>query len=160
MDVGERVNSNINSGVNARMHEDMSASTSVVDSLSERYPAPPTPPVMLSPPSSHTAFSSPSTDILSFGSGGSRSGSPFDLVSPPVRIGEVHLSPRASLSGAPSSLSPLMMGEHGFMVFGEASDSSRAGILASRNPFIDFDQGSDSDSGSEGSWKRVGTGRS
>lgn len=161
-----RVNSNINSGVNARIHEDMNANTSVVESLSERYPAPPTPPVVLSPPSSHTAFSSPSTDILSLGSSGSRSGSPFDLVSPPVRIGEVHLSPRASLSGAASSLSPLMMGEHGFMVFGGTSDPDGAEILASRsgsarlhNPFTDFDEGSDSDSGSEGSWKRVGTGR-
>jgi hypothetical protein len=53
--VGERVNFNTNGSVNARIHE---ANTSVVESLSERYPAPPTPPVLLSPPSSHTAFSS------------------------------------------------------------------------------------------------------
>lgn len=159
--VGERVNSNINGGVNATMHEDVNANTSIVQSLSERYPAPPTPPVMLSPPSSHTAFSSPSADIMSLGSSGSRSGSPYDMVSPPVRIGEVHLSP-----GAASSLSPLMKGEHGFMAFGGAPDSDGAEVLASRstsarvhNPFTDFDEGSDSDSGSEGSWKRVGTGR-
>lgn len=158
VDIGERVNSNINTGVNAN--------TSVVESLSERYPAPPTPPVMLSPPSSHTAFSSPSADIMSLGSSGSPPGSPFDMVSPPVRIGEVHLSPRASISGAASSLSPLMMGEHGLMVFGGTSGSDGAEIQASRsasarvhNPFTNFDEGSDSDSGSEGSWKRVGTGR-
>jgi hypothetical protein len=164
--VGECVNANINNDVNARMHEEMNANTSVVESLSERYPAPLTPPVVLSPPSSHTAFSSPSTDILSLGSSGSCPGSPFDLVSPPVHIGEVHLSPRASLSGAANSLSPLMMSEHGFMVFGEASGPDRAEILASRsgsarlhNPFTDFDEGSGSDSGSEGSWRRVGAGR-
>ncbi|KAG1753126.1 hypothetical protein EDD22DRAFT_914003 [Suillus occidentalis] len=153
----ERFDSNINNGVNAN--------TSIVESLSERYPAPPTPPVMLSPPSSHTAFSSPSVDVLSVGSGdscsGSGSGSPFDMVSPPVRIGEVHLSPRAA-----SSLSPLMMGEHGFMVFGGTVGSdgdvvaSRGTSARLRNPFTaGFDEGSDSDSGSEGSWKRVGTGR-
>lgn len=161
--VREGVHSNINSGINVRMQENTNANTSIVESLSERYPAPPTPPVMLSPPSSHAAFASPSTDILSLGSSDSRSGSPFDLVSPPVRIGEVHLSPRA---GPASSLSPLMMSEHGFMVFSEASGPDRAEILASRsgsarlhNPFTDFDEGSDSDSGSEGSWRRVGTGR-
>lgn len=87
------------------------------------------------------------------------------MVSPPVRIGEVHLSPRASVSGAASSLSPLMMGEHGFMVFGRTSGSdgeilaSRSDSARLRNPFTGFDEGSDSDSGSEGSWKRVGTGR-
>ncbi|KAG1738764.1 hypothetical protein EDB19DRAFT_1909171 [Suillus lakei] len=157
--VGEHVN--VNNSANASMHEDMSANTSVVESLSERYPAPLTPPVMLSPPSSHTVFSFPSTDVMSVGSSGSRSGSPFDVVSPPVRIGEVHLSPRASLSGAASSLSPLMS-EHEFVVFGEASYldgderlASRSGSVHLHNPFSDFDEGSDSDSGSEGSWGRV-----
>lgn len=158
--VGEHVNFNINSSVNTRMQEGMSANTSVVDSLSERYPAPPTPPVLLSPPSSHTT-SSPSTDILSLGSSGSQPGSPFDMVSPPVRIGEVHLPSHTSLSGAVSSLSPLMS-EHDFMAFGEASDLDGAEILASpsgstrlHNPFTDFDEGNDSDSGSEGSWRRL-----
>ncbi|KAG1836670.1 hypothetical protein F4604DRAFT_634585 [Suillus subluteus] len=160
-DVGEHINININGGVNARMHENMSANNSIVESLSERYPAPPTPPVLLSPPSSHTTSSSPSTDTLSLGSSGSRSGSPFDLVSP-VRIGDVHLPSHASLSGAANSLSPLMMSEHEFVVFGEALDPDGAEILASRSenarlhsPFTDFDEGSDSDSGSEGSWRRL-----
>lgn len=152
------INININSGVNARMHEDMSANTSLVESLSERYPAPPTPPVLLSPPSSQTTFSSPSTDTLSLGSSSSPPGSPFDLVSP-VRIGDVHLPSHASLSGAANSLSPLMMNEHEFVVFGEASDpdraASRSGSARLYNPFTDFDEGSDSDSGSEGSWKRL-----
>ncbi|KAG1836002.1 hypothetical protein DFJ58DRAFT_819771 [Suillus subalutaceus] len=159
--VGEHVNININGGVNAKMHENMNENNSVVESLSERYPAPPTPPVLLSPPLSHTTFSSPSTDTLSLGSSGSRSGSPFDLVSP-VRIGDVHLPSHASLSGAANSLSPLMMSEHEFVVFGEALDPDGAEILASRsgnarlhNPFTDFDEGSDSDSGSEGSWRRL-----
>ncbi|KAG2091977.1 uncharacterized protein F5147DRAFT_435635 [Suillus discolor] len=144
------------SGANARMHEDMSTNTSIMESLSERYPAPPTPPVMLSPPSSHTTFSSPSTDILSLGSN-SRSGSPLDLTSPPVRISEVHLPPSASLSGAASALSPLMS-EHEFIVFGEALDpdgvASRSGSAHLHNPFTDFDE-EGSDSGSEGSWRRV-----
>ncbi|KAG1800708.1 hypothetical protein EV424DRAFT_232302 [Suillus variegatus] len=157
--VGEHVNFNINSGVNARMHEDMSTNTSIMESLSERYPAPPTPPVMLSPPSSHTTFSSPNTDILSLGSN-SHPGSPLDLTSPPVRISEVHLPPSASFSGAASALSPLMS-EHEFIVFGEALDPDGVEILASRsgsahlhNPFTDFDE-EGSDSGSEGSWRRV-----
>ncbi|KAG1789611.1 uncharacterized protein HD556DRAFT_1446836 [Suillus plorans] len=156
---GEHVNFNSNSGINARMHEDMSTNTSIMESLSERYPAPPTPPVMLSPPSSHTTFSSPNTDILSLGSY-SRPGSPLDLTSPPVRISEVHLPPSASLSGAASALSPLMS-EHEFIVFGEALDPNGVEISALRsgsahlhNPFSDFDE-EGSDSGSEGSWRRV-----
>ncbi|KAG2142762.1 uncharacterized protein EDB93DRAFT_603119 [Suillus bovinus] len=160
--VGEHVNFNINSSVDASMHEETNANNSVVESLSERYPAPPTPPVLLSPPLSHTTFSSPSTDVLSLGNSGSRSGSPLDSVPPPVRIGEMHLSPRAPLSGAVSSLSPLMMSEHEFVVFGEVSGPDGAEILVSRsgsarlhNPFTDFDEESDSDSGSEGSWRRV-----
>ncbi|KAG2137058.1 hypothetical protein DEU56DRAFT_354549 [Suillus clintonianus] len=169
------VGEHLNSSVNTSMHEDMSANTSVVDSLSERYPAASAPPVLLSPPPSDTVFSSPSTDVLSLGSSGSCPGSPFDLVSPPVRIGEVHLSPpeqHASLSGAASSLSPLMMSEHEFVSFGEASNAVGEEILASRsgsarlhNPFSDFDEGNDSDSdsegsGSDGSWGRVRVGRS
>jgi hypothetical protein len=54
------------------------------------------------------------------------------------------------------------MSEHEFMVFGEASGPDGAEILTLgsgsvhlRNPFTDFDEGSDSDSGSEGSWKHL-----
>lgn len=151
----EHVDINIFSDASASMH--MSANISVVESLSERYPAAPTPPVLLSPPSSHTLLSSPNTDVLSLGSSGSRSGSPFAVLSPPEQ--------RASLSGAASSLSPSMTSEDEFMSFDEGSDGvgerivSRSGSARSPNPFSDSDEGSDFDSGSEGSWGRVSTGR-
>ncbi|KAG2041453.1 hypothetical protein BDR03DRAFT_946561 [Suillus americanus] len=145
------------------MHENTSENISLVESLSERYPAAPTPPVLLSPPLSHSILSSPNTDVLSLGSSGSRSGSPFAILSPPEQ--------RASLSGAASSLSPSTMSEDEFMSFGEASDAdgeemsvSRSGIARLHNPFSGFDEGSDFDSGSEGSgsegsWGRLSAGR-
>lgn len=154
---------NINGNTSASMHENMSANISIVESLSERYPAAPTPPVLLSPPSSHSVLSSPNTDVLSLGSSGSRSNSPFAVLSPPQQ--------RASLSGAASSLSPSMTSEDEFMSFGEASDAdgeempvSRSGSARLYNPFSDFDEGSDFDdgsegSGSEGSWGRMSAGR-
>lgn len=161
VDVGvedDHVSININSNTGATIHENMSDNISVVESLSERYPAAPTPPVLLSPPSSHSVFSSPNIDVLSLGSSGSRSGSPFAVLSP--------LEQRASLSGAASSLSPSITSEDEFMSFGEASDGdgeemsvSRIGRARSHNPFADFDEGSDFDSGSEGSWGRVSAGR-
>lgn len=159
----ERINININSNTSTSLHENMSANLSVVDSLSERYPAVPTPPVLLSPPSSHSVISSPNTDVLSLGSSGSRSSSPFAVLSP----SEQH----ASLSGAARSLSPSMTSEDEFMSFGGASDAdgeelsvSRSGSVRLHNPFSDFDEGSDFDSGSEGSgsegsWGRVSAGR-
>lgn len=164
----EHVNINVNGNTSASMHENMSANISIVESLSERYPAAPTPPVLLSPPSSHSVLSSPNTDVLSLGSSGSRSNSPFAVLSPPRQ--------RASLSGAASSLSPSMTSEDEFMSFGEASDAdgeemsvSRSGNARSRNPFLsDFDEGSDFDDGSdgggsdgssEGSWGRMSAGR-
>ncbi|KAG2348472.1 hypothetical protein BDR05DRAFT_957102 [Suillus weaverae] len=153
----ERINININSNTSTSLRENMS----VVDSLSERYPAVPTPPVLLSPPSSHSVLSSPNTDVLSLGSSGSRSSSPFAVLSP----SEQH----ASLSGAARSLSPSMTSEDEFMSFGGASDAdgeelsvSRSGSVRLSNPFSDFDEGSDFDSGSEaseGSWGRVSAGR-
>lgn len=159
----EHVNSNNNSNTGAGTHANMSANISVVESLSERYPAAPTPPVLLSPPSSHSVLSSPNTDILSIGSSGSRSDSPFAVLSPPEQ--------RASLSGAARSLSPSMTSEDEFMSFGEASDAdgeeklvSRSGSARLHNPFSDFDEGSDFDGGSEGSgsersWGRMSAGR-
>jgi hypothetical protein len=159
----EHVNINVNGNTSASMHENMSANISIVESLSERYPAAPTPPVLLSPPSSHSVLSSPNTDVLSLGSSGSRSNSPFAVLSPPRQ--------RASLSGAASSLSPSMTSEDEFMSFGEASDAdgeemsvSRSGNARSRDPFLsDFDEGSDFDDGSdgssEGSWGRMSAGR-
>jgi hypothetical protein len=161
----EHVNININSNTSASMHENMSANISIVESLSERYPAAPTPPVLLSPPSLHSALSSPNTDVLSLGSSGSRSGSPFAVLSPPKQ--------GASLSGAASSLSPSMTSEDEFMSFGEPSDAdgeemsvSRSGSARLHNPFSDFDEGSDFDGGSEssgtsseGSWGRMSAGR-
>lgn len=159
----EHANVNINSNTSASMHENMSANISVVESLSERYPAAVTPPVLLSPPLSQSVLSSPNTDVLSLGSSGSRSGSPFAVLSPPEQ--------RASLSGAASSLSPSTMSEDEFMSFGEASDAdgeemsvSRIGSARLHNPFSHFDEGSDFDSGSEassseGSWGRVSAGR-
>ncbi|KAG2133840.1 hypothetical protein BD769DRAFT_494331 [Suillus cothurnatus] len=154
----EHVNVNINGSTSASMHENMSANTSVVESLSERYPAAPTPPVLLSPPSLHSVLSSPNADVLSLGSNGSRSGSPFAVLSPPEQ--------RASLSGVASSLSPSTASEDEFMSFGEASDADgeemsvlRSGSARLHNPFSDFDEGSDFDSGSEGSWGRVSAGR-
>lgn len=157
----DHVSININSNTGATMHENMSGNISVVESLSERYPAALTPPVLLSPPSSHSVLSSPNIDVLSLG--GSRSGSPFAVLSPPEQ--------RASLSGAASSLSPSITSEDEFMSFGEASDVdgeemsvSRSGRARLHNPFSDFDEGSDFDSGSEGSgsegsWGRVSAGR-
>lgn len=154
---------NVNSNASASMHENTSENISLVESLSERYPAAPTPPVLLSPPLSHSILSSPNTDVLSLGSSGSRSGSPFAILSPPEQ--------RASLSGAASSLSPSTMSEDEFMSFGEASDAdgeemsvSRSGIARLHNPFSGFDEGSDFDSGSEGSgsegsWGRLSAGR-
>lgn len=159
----EHVNININSNTSASMHENMSGNISVVESLSERYPAAPTPPVLLSPPLSHSVLSSPNTDILSLGSSGSRSGSPFAVLSPPEQ--------RASLSRAASSLSPSITSEDEFMSFGEGSDADgeempvpRSGSTRLHNPFSDFEEGSDFDSGSEGSgsegsWGRVSAGR-
>lgn len=159
----EHVNINISGNTSASMHENMNANISIVESLSERYPAAPTPPVLLSPPSSHSVLSSPNTDVLSLGSSGSRSNSPFAVLSPPQQ--------RASLSGAASSLSPSMTSEDEFMSFGEASDADgeempvpRSGSARLHNPFSDFDEGSDFEdgsegSGSEGSWGRMSAGR-
>ncbi|KAG2158168.1 uncharacterized protein EDB93DRAFT_749467 [Suillus bovinus] len=92
---GEHVNININNNAGASVHENMNANISVVESLSERYPTAPTPPVLISPPSSHSVLSSPHTDVLSLGSSGSRSGSPFAVLSPPQQI--TSLSARAQM---------------------------------------------------------------
>ena len=160
---------NIDGDSNASVYESASraagANASVIGSLSERYPAPSSPPVLLSPPSPHTVLSSPNTDILSLGSSGSRPGSPFDILSPQTHFGVLHLSPPALHTSRSAATS-----DDDFMSFGEASDGDgdRDVVSAPRNththnPFSDFDESENdgSESGSDGSWGRVshGTGR-
>jgi hypothetical protein len=162
---GDHVNLNINGDGNASVHgsasRGMSANASFVGSLSERYPAMPSPPILLSPPSPNTVLSSPSSDVLSLGSSsGNRSDSPFDVVSPPLYFGALHPPALHTSRSAATS-------EDEFMSFGEVSDADRDVMPAPRrthmhNPFSGSDEGSEfesgsetSESGSEGSWGRV-----
>lgn len=165
------MNVNIDGDGNASVYRSTSRSASVdasvLGSLSERYPAPLSPPVLLSPPSPHTALSSPDGDVLSLGSSSSRSGSPFDVVSPLTHFGGLHFSspPLHTFHSTATS-------EDEFMSFGDASDWG--GVMSAPRstrppiPFSDFEEGSEfesgsdtSESGSEGSWGQVdhGTGR-
>lgn len=169
---GVHLNVSTNGGGNASAHGSAggraSANASVVGSLSERYPAAPSPPVLLSPPSPHAVLSSPNIDLLSLGgSSDSRSVSPFDVVSPPMHFGTLHPLPPTLLTSRSATTS-----EDDFVSFGDASSDGDGEVMSAprstrtHNPFSDFEEGSgfesgSEDSGSEGSWGRVshGTGR-